>query len=211
MKADVTATMGNIKDVSASVKDVLGRFNSFRTYWNWQMKYEPLSHTSKNDVGVRIYPRDGRYYYLGGANIINQKDQLKGVDYETVNTVDALLGWELKGFDLYAGALRGTGGFGVKYRPFYADPKWDRFRLLFEAGDFSRRRVIKGRFFDKPRYDTGVEFILNRYVGAGVRVDDLAEVKRVNYTAHVMFEDKDISYLLGLASFGGSTSKVKGN
>lgn len=210
MKEDVTATLGNIKDASASVKDVLGRFSSFRTYWNWQMKYEPLARDSKSDVGVRIYPRDGRYYYLGGANIINRKDQSKGVDYETMNTIDAQLGWELKGFDLYAGALRGTGGVGVKYRPFYADPKWDRFRFLFEAADFSRRRVIKGRSFDAPRYDAGVEFILNRYVAAGVRVNDLAEVKRVNYTAHVMFEDKDISYLLGLASFGGAGSKVKG-
>ena len=55
-----------------------------------------------------------------------------------------------------------------------------------------------------------MEFILNPYVSAGVRVNDLAQVKRVNYTAHVIFEDKDISYLLGLASFSGSGSKAKG-
>jgi phospholipid/cholesterol/gamma-HCH transport system substrate-binding protein len=207
MKDDVTATLGNIKDASVSVKNVLGRFSGFRTYWNWQLKYEPLARDSKNDFGVRIYPRDNRYYYLGGANIINRKDQSRGVDYETMNTVDALLGWELKGFDLYAGVLRGAGGVGVKYRPFYGDPKWDRFRFLFEAADFSRRRVIRDRDFDSPRYDAGLELIFNRYVAAGVRVNDLAEVKRVNYTAHVMFEDKDISYLLGLASFGGGKSK----
>ena len=207
MKENVTVTLGNIKDASASVKDVLGRFNSFRTYWNWQTKYEPLARGSKNDLGVRIYPRDGRYYYLGGANIINHKDQSRSVDYETINTIDALLGWEIKSFELYAGALRGAGGVGMKYRPFYGDPKWDRFRFLFEAADFSRKRVIKGRGFDTPRYDAGLEFILNRYVAAGVRVNDLAEVKRMNYTAHIMFEDKDISYLLGLASFGGGAKK----
>ena len=210
MKEDVSATIGNIKDASASVKDVLGRFNSFRTYWNWQLKYEPIARTSKNDVGVRIYPGEGRYYYLGGANIINMRDRVRSADYETMNTIDAQLGWELKGFDLYAGALRGAGGAGVKYRPFYGDPKWDRFRFLFEAADLSRHRVIKGRFFDSPRYDAGMEFILNPYVSAGVRVNDLAQVKRVNYTAHVIFEDKDISYLLGLASFSGSGSKAKG-
>ncbi|MFA7008225.1 MAG: MlaD family protein [Elusimicrobiales bacterium] len=203
MKEDVTAAMDNLKSASASVKDVLGRFNNFRTYWNVQTKYEPLARDSKNDIGVRIYPRDGRYYYLGGANIINLKDRSRGVDYETLNTVDALIGWELNGFDLYAGALRGSGGAGVKYRPFYRAPAWDRLRFLFEASDLSRRRVIKGRSFDKPRYDAGMEFILNKYVSAGLRVNDLAEAKRVNYTAHVMFEDKDIAYLLGFASFGG--------
>jgi phospholipid/cholesterol/gamma-HCH transport system substrate-binding protein len=204
MKENVASTLTNLKDASASVKDVLGRVNGFKTYWNWQWKYDPVSHTSKSDVGVRIYPRPGRYYYLGGANIINTRDKTSAPDYEVKNTIDAQLGWEIKGFDLYAGALGGAGGFGVKYRPFHYDPKWDLFRFMVEASDFSRRRTIKGRFFDKPRYDAGMEFIFNRYVSAGVRVNDLEEVKRVNYTARIMFEDKDISYLLGLATLGGT-------
>ncbi|HBB66770.1 MAG TPA: hypothetical protein DEF68_01170 [Elusimicrobia bacterium] len=204
MKENVTSTLNNLKDASASVKDIVGRVGGFRTYWNLQTKYEPLARNSKSDLGVKIYPRPGRYYYLGGSNIINTKDQVRGVDYDTRNTIDAQLGWEIKGFDLYAGALGGAGGFGVKYRPFHYDPKWDMFRFMVEASDFSRRRTIKGRFFDKPRYDAGMEFIFNRYVSAGVRVNDLEEVKRVNYTARVMFEDKDISYLLGLATLGGT-------
>jgi phospholipid/cholesterol/gamma-HCH transport system substrate-binding protein len=122
MKENVTSTLNNLKEASASVKDIVGRVGGFKTYWNIQTKYEPLARTSKSDLGVKIYPREGRYYYLGGANIINAKDQARGVDYEVKNTVDAQLGWEIKGFDLYAGALRGSGGFGVKYRPFYYDP-----------------------------------------------------------------------------------------
>ena len=207
MKTDIASTLNNLKDASASVKEIAGRVGGFKTYWNWQTKYEPLAHSFKSDLGVRIYPRAGRYYYLGGSNIMNTKDQSRGVSYDTKNTVDAQLGWETKGFDMYAGALSGAAGFGVKYRPLYYDPKWDRFRLVFEASDFSRRRDIKGRFFDNPRYDAGVELIFNSYVAAGVRVNDLQEVKRVNYTAHVMFEDKDISYLLGLASLSGATKK----
>ena len=207
MKADVTSTLNNLRDASVSVKDIAGRVGGFRTYWNLQTKYEPLARVSKSDLGVKIYPRAGRYYYLGGSNIVNTKDQYSGVSYDTKNTIDAQLGWEIQGFDLYAGALGGAGGFGVKYRPLYYDPKWDRFRFVFEASDFSRRRMIKDRFLDKPRYDAGLELIFNRYVSAGVRVNDLQEVKRVNYTAHVMFEDKDISYLLGLASFGGAGGK----
>jgi len=207
MKENVAATLDNLKDATASAKDVLGHINGFKTYWNVQTKYEPLAHGSKSDLGVKIYPREGRYYYLGGSNIMNTKDQSRGVSYETPNTIDAQLGWDVKGFEFYGGALRGTGGVGVKYRPFHYDPKWDKVRFLLEASDFSRRRDIKGRFFDEPRYDLGVEFILNRYVAAGMRVNDLQEVKRVNYTAHLMFEDKDISYLLGLASLSSVGSK----
>lgn len=203
MKKDVAAALGNIRDASASVKTMVGRVNGFRTYWNWQTKYEPVARGSRSDLGVKLSPRPGRYYYLGGSNIVNVKDQSRRKDYDTRNTVDAQLGWELGGFDLYAGALSGAGGFGAKYRPFYYDPKWDRFRFLLEASDFARNRTIKGRRFNDARYDAGMEFILNRYISAGVRVNDLLEVGRVNYTAHVMFEDKDISYLLGLASFGG--------
>ena len=211
MKADVAATLDNLREATASAKEALGRVSTFKTYWNIETKYEPLARGSKSDLGVKIYPREGRYYYLGGSNIMNTKDKARGTTYETANTIDALLGWEVKGFEFYGGALHGNGGAGVKYRPFYYDPKWNRVRFLAEASEFGRRRDIKGRYFDTPRYDAGVEFIINRYAAAGMRVNDLAEVKRVNYTAHVMFEDKDIAYLLGLATLSsiGTKAQVK--
>jgi len=209
MKENVVATLNNLKDASASVKDIAGRVGGFRTYWNIQERYEPLAHGTKSDFGIKIYPREGKYYYLGGSNFMNLKDRSRGVSYEVPNTVDALMGWDTKAFEVYAGALRGTGGFGAKYKPFYYDPQWQRLRFLLEASEFSRRRTIRGRFFDKPRYDAGLEFVVNKYVSAGVRVNDLQEVKRVNYTARVMFEDKDIAYLLGLASLSSAGIKSK--
>jgi hypothetical protein len=208
MKEDVSSTLDNLKDASASVKEIVGRVGGFRTYWNVQTRYEPLAHASKGDLGVKIYPREGRYYYLGASNLMNSRDRSRGVNYETGNTIDALMGWDVRAFELYGGALHGTGGAGVKYRPFYTSPKWDRVRFLLEASDFSRRRTIKDRYFDKPRYDAGLEFMLNKYVSAGMRVNDMREVKRVNYTARVLFEDKDIAYLLGLASLGSAGART---
>ncbi len=209
MKENVTSTLNNLKDASASVKEIVGRASGFKTYWSIQERYEPLAHGTKSDMGIKISPREGRYYYLGMSNLMNLKDQSRGVSYEVPNTIDAQMGWETKAFEVYAGALRGTGGAGVKYRPFYYDPKWSRLKFLVEASEFSRRRTIQDRFFDKPRYDAGVEVTVNRYISAGMRVNDLQEVKRVNYTARVMFEDKDIAYLLGLASIGSSGVKSK--
>lgn len=201
MKENVSEAITNLKDASASVKEALNKVGGFRTYLKWDYKYEPLAKGSKNDFGVKISPREGRYYYLGAANMMNTKDVAKGTDYEVMNTVDARLGWEIRAFDLYAGVIRGSGGAGARWRPFF-NSKWDRFTLFAEGSEFGRNRSIKGRSFNDPRYDVGAEVAVNKYVAAGLRVNDLAETKRVNYTAKVLFEDKDIAYLFGFAALG---------
>lgn len=201
MKDNVNAAITNLKDASASVKNALGRMTRFRTFWQWDYNYEPLSGASKNNFGVRIYPRENRYYYLGANNMLNTKDSISGTDYETNNSVDAQMGWEVGSFDLYAGILRGTGGTGVRWRPFF-NSKWDKLMLVAEGSDFNRDRVVKGRRFNSPRYDAGVSYSINRYISTGVRLNDITETKMFDYTASVSFEDKDIAYLLGLASLG---------
>ncbi len=206
MKDNVSAAVTNLRDASASAKDALGRISGFRTYLVWDYNYEPLARSSKNNFGVKISPRPGRYYYLGGANMVNTKDKARGTDYEVRNTVDAQLGWEFGAFDLYAGVVRGSGGSGVRWKPFYNNSKWDRISVLAEASEFTRNRVIKrgasSRHFNDPRYDVGVDVTVNKYISAGVRLNDMAETRRVNYTTRLIFEDKDIAYLFGFATLG---------
>ncbi|OIO02012.1 MAG: hypothetical protein COX65_06815 [Elusimicrobia bacterium CG_4_10_14_0_2_um_filter_56_8] len=202
MKNDVSSAINNLRDASASVKEALGRVGGFRTYIKWDYKYEPLAHDSKNNLGIKIYPREGRYYYLGGANLINTRDSVKGTDYENLNTIDANLGWEAGAFDLYAGVIHGSGGSGLRWKPFYHNSKWDRISVLVEATEFTRNRKIKDRHFNDPRYDAGVDVAFNKYLSAGVRLNDIAETKRVNYTTRLVFEDKDIAYLFGFAALG---------
>ncbi|KAF0125827.1 MAG: Mammalian cell entry related domain protein [Elusimicrobia bacterium] len=207
MKKDVSDAVVNLRDATASVKDVLGRITGFKMYWHWKWKYDPVFEGSHNDVGLRVYPREGRYYHIGAANVINTKDQDRGgADYEKINTVDALLGWELGRSDLYVGALRGSAGAGARYKALSLG-KSGGVEAYAEASEFSRNRVIKGRFFDKPRLDAGVDLRLNKNFSAGVAVTDIAEVSRVNYHTRILFEDEDISYLFGLISVGGTGVK----
>ncbi|MDT8286493.1 MAG: MlaD family protein [Elusimicrobiales bacterium] len=206
MKKDVSDAVSNLRDATASVKDVLGRITGFNMYWHWKWKYDPVFEGSHNDLGLRIYPREGRYYYVGGANLINTNDRDKGVDYEKRNTVDALMGWELGRADLYAGVLRGAGGAGARYKVLKLG-KSGGVEAYAEASEFTRNRVIEDRFFNKPRFDAGVDLRLNKNFSAGVAVTDIAEVHRVNYHTRILFEDEDISYLFGLISVGGSGAK----
>lgn len=206
-KEEIKQTINNIKEASDSIKTMMGKASRIKTYWYWDTRYEPLSKYNMNSAGVRIYTGKDKYYYGGMSNFFNIKNADRGISYEEKNTVDAYMGWDKKQADVYVGAIRGNAGAGIRYRPFYKDPLWGRISLLGEGNDFSRNRVIKGRKFNTPRYDVGFDFKLNKNAQVGMRISDIMEVKRVNYTAKILFEDKDLAYLFGLA--GGSSMALK--
>ncbi|MCX5783014.1 MAG: MlaD family protein [Elusimicrobia bacterium] len=202
VKDDVTATVSNLKEVSASAKNMFNRIGGYRVYWSYENRAEPAAKTSRSNVGLKISPREGRYYYLGMSNIANTADRPRGPDYLEKNKIEAQLGWEFKNAQLYAGFLHGAGGAGISLSPFYSIPALDRLALFAEGSDFLRNREISGRLFDKPRYDVGANVKLNRIVSVGVRSADIKGTGNTQYGAKITFEDKDIAYLLGLLSFG---------
>jgi len=203
MKKDVTDTLNNLKDATASVKKVMDKVSETHTYIKWDYRYNPVAGTGLSDVGLQIYPNEKRYYYVGGANIINEKDSYKRTEYQRLNTITGLLGWKIGAFDVYGGVLRGTGGAGVAWKPFDSS-KHDILKLYAEGSDFSRDRDIFGRHFDNPQIDIGADVEINKYFSAGLRVSDIAEAARLNYTTHIRFEDKDLSSLFGIASVGAA-------
>ncbi|MFA6029717.1 MAG: MlaD family protein [Elusimicrobiota bacterium] len=207
MKDDVKETVTSLKDTMGTVKDMVGRMNQFRIYWNYDWRYDHAIRGSHGDIGMKISPREGRYYYVGGSNLGNESDAARGVDYARKNRVDALLGFEWGGVDLGLGVLRSGGGGRLTYTPFKSDPFWGRFSVMGQAYDFGRNRVIEGRRFDKPSYDLGAMARLHRLVGVGARVEDVAVVPRYQSWVNVNFEDKDIAYLFGMVSFGAAGTK----
>jgi phospholipid/cholesterol/gamma-HCH transport system substrate-binding protein len=208
MKKEVKETVTNLKEATASAKKVLGRVNDFRVFWLYENRYEPIARRSRSDIGVKISPREGRYYYLGLSNIGNPDDEPRGPDYEKENTIDARLGWETEKAEVYAGFIKSAGGFGIKYRPFAGVPALESFSALVEASDFLRNREIKGRKFTHPRYDVGAEIKLHRIFSITGRVADIQETAVTQYGARITLEDKDIAYLLGLVTLG--TTRASG-
>jgi phospholipid/cholesterol/gamma-HCH transport system substrate-binding protein len=208
MKADVKETVASVKEAASTAKDVLGRITQFRVYWNYDWRYESAIRTSRADVGLKIYPREGRYYYVGGANIGNITDEnRRGVDYVQKNRVDALLGFEKGPFDLGVGVIRSGGGVRMTVTPFWRHPIGKRFSVTAQGYDFGRNRIVEGRRFDQPIYDFGVLARVTRWLGIGARVEDVQETKRGQVWANILFEDTDVAYLFGMASFGAAGAK----
>ncbi len=210
VKADVKETIANVKDVAATAKDVFGRMNQFRVFWNYDWRYDSLAQTSHSDIGLFIYPRPNRYYYLGGSNLANVSDQPRSgsqPSYTQPNTIDGLLGWQLGPIDAALGVIRSSGGGRVTYTPFYKDPFWSRFSVVGQAYSFGRNRNIDGYQFNKPEYDAGLIAKVYKYFSVGARVEDIAQQPRVMGWGKILFEDKDIAYLFGLATFGAAGTK----
>ncbi|MBI4062205.1 MAG: MCE family protein [Elusimicrobia bacterium] len=209
VKADVKETIASVKEAAGTAKDVFGRITQFRVYWNYDWRYEHAVRTSRVDIGLKISPRDGRYYYVGGSNLANLNDEKRGtkVDYAQPNRIDALLGWEGGWWDVGVGVIRSGGGARVTLTPFHKNPLLGRISVTAQGHDFGRNRTVEGRKFTKPAYDYGAQIKVQKYVTVGGRVEDAAEVPRYQTWLKVAFEDTDIAYLFGMVSFGAAGSK----
>ena len=207
MKDDVQKTVASVKEAAKTANDVLGRMTQFKAYWNLDWRYEHLARAGRADVGLTIVPREGRYYYIGGANIANVSDATRDKDYVQKNRIDALLGFVYGPFDLGLGVLRSGGGARLTVTPFYRYAFGKRFSVMAQGYDFSRDRTINGRHFTHPEYDFAILARINRFFGVGGRVEDVQETKRYQTWANLTFEDKDIAYLVGVVSYGAASAK----
>lgn len=213
MGEEVKKTVSNLKATSESAKEVLGRFTKVRSFWELQLRAVPGASTARGDGGIRLQPREHKYYYLGINNAGNFKDEYKSDgDYEKKNTITAVIGKEFGPMTFEAGALRSTAGMGLKYYPFRdriaeeEERSWLRnIELNAQAFDFARDEVRgragKERSLKGPHFNLGTKYRLNRYINLGASVEDLAEIRQYNVVTHLIFEDRDLAYLFGFVSF----------
>ena len=209
IKDDVKETVASVKEAAGTAKDVFGRITQFRVFWNYDWRYEHAVRTSRVDLGLKISPREGRYYYVGGSNLANINDEKRGskTDYARPNQIDGLIGFEKDWWDgQFLPRARGGLARGPP-PPFNQPPIRGRRAGVAPGHDFGRNRIIEGRRFSKPAYDLGAQIKVQKHVSLGGRVEDIAEVPRYQSWLKVMFEDTDVAYLFGMVSFGAAGSK----
>lgn len=201
---DVKQTLVNLKQTSESAKEVLARFTKVRAFWEITGRQDFKAEVSRADLGLRFEPRPNKFYYLAGQNLGNDTSiKNSPQDYERRNTITALLGRHWGPFTGALGFIKSRGGVEVRYRPFQDQevPVLPRLELLAQGFDFGRNDNIKGRPFAKPNYAAGARMRLNSVLTAGIQAEDIAETTDWTGTLNIAFEDRDIAYLLGFASF----------
>lgn len=213
MGEEVKKTVSHLKETAESAKDVLARFTRMRSFWEFQVRSAPGASVVRGDGGIRLQPREGKYYYVGVNNAGDGKNEYKSAgDFEKENTITAVLGKEFGPVTIEAGAIRSSAGIGLKYYPFKdvvkeSEPmSWTRnIELNAQGFDFSRDEVRRNtdnvRNFNKPQFNIGAKYKVSRWLSLGAAVDDVAEIQQYNLTTHLVFEDRDLSYLFGFVSF----------
>jgi hypothetical protein len=167
-------------------------------------RYDKRTEKNHSDFGIRFRPNAHKFYYLGISNIANSKDVLPE-DRDTINKLDALIGFRSKYFEIYGGAIRSTGGLGVGYSPY--GPIADTYRKLYfnvEVFDANSQTTDK-----KPNVTAGARIGIFHWLYAGVQAEHItADTSWMPYIK-VKITDQDISSLFGVAAIAATSSSTK--
>jgi len=179
-------TMSSIKLVAEKADKTLNRINMFTTYWDYRFRYDTKNNVAKNDIGIEVYPRQTKFYYLA-VNNISLEDEFSE---EKNNTVSIGIGGTFYDkITVYGGLIRSYGGVGMRLFPLGYKSKLLEFGV--ETYNFSKSRST-------PQVDLSAKLKLTRWLYIGTRCEDVATESKVNTMLNITFEDEDIAYLLGL-------------
>jgi phospholipid/cholesterol/gamma-HCH transport system substrate-binding protein len=200
MGEDLKETVSSVKAAAKEAKSILGRIALIETYWDYRQRYDFEDEQWRADVGLRIVPRKGKFYFLQGNNLGTRQDRNDPAnDFEKKNTLTAVMGRDFGPVTLYGGVIRSAGGAGVRVRPLPWAPWQRRLELEAEAYDFPRDEVVRGVELDKPVYNAGARVLVkDPWLWVGGQVEDIAERQNFNANMNITFKDEDIAYLLGL-------------
>lgn len=182
----ISQTISSLQLVAEKADKTFNRINMFTTYWDYRVRYDIKNELAKSDVGIEVYPKATKFYYLNVNNISSDEEDV----VESYNTISIGLGGNFyEKLTLYGGLIKSYGGAGLKIFPFGYKSKLLEFNI--EAYNFSKSR-------SSPQIDLGLSMRLTRWLFLGARYEDIALSKLLNTSLNVRFEDEDIAYLLGL-------------
>ncbi|OGS20411.1 MAG: hypothetical protein A2252_10255 [Elusimicrobia bacterium RIFOXYA2_FULL_39_19] len=196
MGDDLKKTVESLRDASQEAKKTISRFTLFRTYWDYELRYDTVNEEFKSDLGIQIRPVPDKYYYIGASNI----GDTGVVSSEKRNTLDLNIGKDFKVSDkqfgtVYAGMLRSTGGLGISVKPMWKWDPWSKVDIYVESYDFTRTTVENKK---KPKINTGAKIKPYRWLSVGSSVEDVLVENDVHGSVNIVLEDADLAYLLGL-------------
>jgi len=201
MSKDLKETVASAKATVKSLEDTIGRANKLQLSWNYLGRYNVRDDKFRSDVGLMIVPSENKFYYVGVSNVADSNN-ISASERNSINKLDALLGFRKDKAEIYAGVIRGAAGVGIGYSFF--DPIYAPYRMLqanLNVYDFTRGGN------EGPQIDVNVRFGITRWLYAGVMVEDA--IYRTSITPFVKIEikDTDLAALLGIVSIAAVASK----
>ena len=194
MGEDLKATFKELKEDTQQAGKVLKRINLIETDWDYKLRYDTREQYAHSDLGLKVIPGSGKYYYLGVSNV---GDTASGAaDIERKNTLNLLYGRTFDGFmpiDIYGGAIRSQGGIGLRVKPLAKWSPLSRLELTAEAFNFSRDVPVS-----KADVNLGARVKINNWSFIGAQVEDVYNTSNTNAYMQLTFRDDDIAYILGL-------------
>ncbi len=201
---EVKETVSNLRRATDSAKKVLGRMTGFKTLWDYKLDYNTDDGKYRNDLGIKIMPKESKFYYFGVSNI----KEKAGATYDMATSSDQASGQKISSFNaylgktfgrvtIYGGLLRSSGGLGFSVKPF-------RFLELNSEVYRFDRKLAGGT---KPWVDVTARIRLANWLYANLGAGDVLEEKDLRAGLNLVYDDEDLPYLFGLGSLATATPK----
>jgi len=199
MKENLKETIASARDAVNGLKTALVSAGTLQFEWNYTGRYNTRDSAFRSDGGMTIMPNNNKFYYIGISNIGDRNASNNKDSRDSINTLDALLGFRFNKAEVYGGAMRSKAGVGAGvslFQPVYAP--YRSVYLFANAYDFGRPKT-NNNSANIPRIDAGVKFGITKWLYAGAMVEDAAD-KKPSFTPFIRLEikDKDISNLFGI-------------
>jgi phospholipid/cholesterol/gamma-HCH transport system substrate-binding protein len=191
MGENLKTTFNELKETAREANKTLKRINYIETKWDYTLRYDGKYEVYRHDIGLRIFPRPDKYYYLGMSNVGLVNPDI--FDPQKDNTFDFHVGKIWGPANVYAGVLRSNGGLGIKFKPFWKWDPWRRLELKVEASNFSRTQPIR-----KPIVNLGANVEVTKWAYLGAQVEDTYSMSSINSYLNIVLKDEDLGYILGL-------------
>lgn len=204
MATELKQTVSSIKTTVEQLQTTFGKVNRLEIDWEYMFRYDTRAEKSHNDFGIRFRPNPNKFYYLGISNIANSKDVLPE-DRESINKLDALIGFRSKHFEVYGGAIRSTGGIGAGYSPY--NPIADKYRKLYfnvEIFDTNSQTTDK-----KSNITAGARLGVFHWLYIGAQAENITSNTSWMPYIKLKITDQDISSLFGVAAIAATGSSTK--
>ncbi|MHB9154548.1 MAG: MlaD family protein [Endomicrobiales bacterium] len=195
MGEDLKTTFVELRETSKQANNVLRRLNLIETSWDYSGRYDLKYKVYRHDFGLRINPRPGKFYYLGGSNL---GEDMGIKDPEPANTFNLLAGKQFGPVQIYAGVIRSKGGIGTRIKPLWKWHPWSRLEVTAEGYNFFRETPVA-----KPKVNAGARMEVTKWGFVGIQLEDLYYASSPNLYMNLVFRDDDIAYILGLVGLAG--------